>query len=566
MKIIKLTALVMCFALIITSCKKTSDQGKMIPKNAIVVVHVDSKSLLSKVSWDEIKQTNWYKEISSDTSVTGWKKQLLENPENSGIDIKGGFVFFYQKSNAADDGQAVFEGNVKDAKAFEQFNKNLDPASTSVKDGDVTMLTLKNKSVVGWNASKFVYVVSTPSTKGMPYGVDTLNVPAPPVNVTDKLSAVCKRLFALNPDSSLAKNEKFANLLSEAGDVHYWQNTEQIMNSIPQMGMLGMLKLDVFFKGNVSTATANFDNGKININQKMYAGKELTDMIEKYGGSKINTDMIKNIPSQNVTGLLVVNFKPEGIKEIIKLTGMDGMANMFLSQQGLTLDDFVKATKGDMLFAVTDLQLKKDPLGRDTLNGMSDNQNSKPDASYLFSLSIGDKASLDKIISAGKKMTASDTPSVKLVENDKYFVMGNKPENMSKYLSGGNSIFPFMDKLSGHPIAGFIDINKILTTVNMHPMGDSSNKAVMDASVKMWDNIYFMGGEMKDGALVMNTEINLLDKNTNSLKQLNQYFDNIAKVMMEKEKREKANQVTFDTIGAPPHGMNKVDSALKPRH
>ena len=151
---------------------------------------------------------------------------------------------------------------------------------------------------------------------------------APLVDKSVTLSAVCKNLFSLKSDSSLAENEKFSNLLKETGDIHTWVNSEEIMKSSSALGMLGMLKLDVFFKDNISTYTVNFDNGKIDINHKGYAGKEFTDFLQKYSGESINTDMIKAIPSQNLFGVLAINFKPEGIKELIKLTGMDGMLNM----------------------------------------------------------------------------------------------------------------------------------------------------------------------------------------------------------------------------------------------
>ncbi len=184
----------------------------------------------------------------------------------------------------------------------------------------------------------------------------------PLVDNTVALSAVCKNLFSLKSDSSLEKNEKFTDLLTEKGDIHAWINTEEIMKSSGSLGMLGMLKLDVFLKDNISTYTVNFDNGKIDVKQKGYAGKEFTDFLKKYSGGNINTDMIKTIPSQNVFGVLAMNFKPEGIKELIKLTGMDGFLNMYTGQMGFNLDDFVKANKGDITLAVTDFKMNKDSL------------------------------------------------------------------------------------------------------------------------------------------------------------------------------------------------------------
>ncbi|HMF71139.1 MAG TPA: hypothetical protein VK616_06670 [Flavitalea sp.] len=44
----------------------------------------------------------------------------------------------------------------------------------------------------------------------------------------------------------------------------------------------------------------------------------------------------------------------------------------------------------------------------------------------------------------------------------------------------------------------------------------------------MWQDILITGGKVKNGAMNYDVEINLVDKNVNSLKQLNQYFDKLS--------------------------------------
>jgi len=143
-------------AILFASCTKKNEEGKMIPSNAMVVVQVNSKSMQEKLTWDEVKQSSWFKEINSDSSTKAWVKQLLDNPANSGIDFTGSLIFFVSK-NPGTDGQLVFEGSVKDAGNFSQFNKHLDSAATVKTDGDISYLTLKDKVGVAWNSQKFVY-------------------------------------------------------------------------------------------------------------------------------------------------------------------------------------------------------------------------------------------------------------------------------------------------------------------------------------------------------------------------------------------------------------------------
>ncbi len=541
-------------AFLFSSCSKKNEVGKMIPKNAMFVMELNTKSLREKITWDDIKQTSWFREAYSDSSTKDWTKKLLDNPENSGIDLNGSLIFFVSK-NSATEGDIVLEGTIKSESDFGDFNKNLDSSATIKKDGDLNMLFLKDETVVAWNDKHFVYAFDAgQAMKFNPMNNSSFNQSnvAPLVDKSVTLAAVCKSVFSLKSDSSLAGSDKFTNLLKEKGDMHAWINTEEIMKSSSSLGMLGMLKLDVFFKDNISTYTVNFDNGKIDVSQKGYAGKEFSDFLQKYSGSGINTDMIKTIPSQNIFGVFAFNFKPESIKELIKLTGMDGMLNSQTSQLGFNLDDFVKANKGDITLAISDVTMPNISQGGGNSN-MS--MSYKPDFNILFSASIGDKQSFQKLMEAGKKIggqmgTNSDT-GIAYGQNDKLFAITNHQHFLNDYLAGNaNNKFDFLDKINGHPFGLYIDLHKILTLADAaKSQVHDEDKTIMDASLKLWNNIFMTAGDFKDGAMTGNTEINFIDQSTNSLKQLNNYFDVIATA----EKAKKAEQ-------AP--DMNTMDSTM----
>jgi Domain of unknown function (DUF4836) len=545
-------------AFLFSSCSKKNEEGKMIPKNAMVVVQFNSKSLKEKLTWDEIKQSDWYNMALSHFlgTANSQMKKVFENPESSGIDLNSSLVFFVAKNSGG--AQLVVEGTVKNADDFSLFNKSMDSSATIKKEGDLSTLVLHDEIAAAWNDKNFVYAFDASGAGSrfnpMDNGMGNQSSMAPLVDKSVTLSAVCKNLFSLKSDSSLAENEKFSSLLKETGDIHTWVNSEEIMKSSSALGMLGMLKLDVFFKDNISTYTVNFDNGKIDINHKGYAGKEFTDFLKKYSGDGINTDMIKAIPSNNLFGVLAINFKPEGIKELIKLTGMDGMLNMQTDKFGFTLDDFVKANKGDVMLAVTDFAMKN--MSYPTGDSTSPATYQKPDFNVLFSVEIGDKASFQKLIDAGKKLSGemgrNDT-SISFGQNDKVFAISNHQHFLNDYLAGkADNKFDFLDQLSGHPVALFIDLHKTLSVMNSKNTGNSEDKSIMDESLKLWNNIIVRGGDFKNGAINGNTEINFMDQNTNSLKQLNNYLNVIAKA--EKAKRDKAQSETnaTDSLMIPP--------------
>ena len=160
MKFLKLTGIILSLAFILNSCSKTANQGKMVPKEAGFVLVINMKSLTSKVSWNDLKETSWFKDKSVDSNMTEWKKKMLANPETSGIDMKSDLVFFLLKKG--EQGQAVFVGDVKDSKAFQEFNKRFDSTAVPTKEGDLNFLKFQNKALMGWNDTKFVYVADVP--------------------------------------------------------------------------------------------------------------------------------------------------------------------------------------------------------------------------------------------------------------------------------------------------------------------------------------------------------------------------------------------------------------------
>jgi hypothetical protein len=271
----------------------------------------------------------------------------------------------------------------------------------------------------------------------------------------------------------------------------------------------------------------------------------MMDILKKYAQGGINGEMIKNIPSANVLGIISFHIKPEGIAEMIKLTGMDGMINMMLTPQGFSMDDFVKATNGDFMVVFTDLNY-------------SDGMSAKAPFTVLFATGIGDKTSFNKLLDAGLKLKPDmnkDSSGIAYAKNDKYFVVGNNLQAVNKYIAGGNSTYSFSDKLKDHPFGMFVDLSKILTSINTgHAPKDTADMAMLNASVKVWDNVYMEGGDVNDNVATGTMEVNFIDKKTNSLKQLNSYVNQMSAYVKERKKKNEESMSGMDstTIAMPP--------------
>ena len=538
---------VLSAAFVFSSCTKKSEIGKMVPKDAMFVLHLDTKSLLSKVTWQDVKQNQWYQKVTTDPSLKAWQKKLVADPESSGIDMNGGLIFFAEKDANNPDGILAVEGSIKDAAAFTQFNKDLDSTSTIKTDGGISLLTLHGEAVVGWDGNHFAYVFSAAGAKSKLESLNPMGGQGsmtPLVPQTQSLSTACQNLFSLKSDQNLTKNEKFSNLLGETGDIHVWINSEEIMKNSSGLGMLGMLKLDVFFKDNISTYTVNFDQGKIDITHKGYAGKELMDFMKKYQGGSINSDMISAIPSTNIDGIFAMHFQPQGLKELIQMIGLDGVINNYSGKIGFGLDDFVKANSGDLVVALSDLSVKKSANDQ----SVSD----KPSMNVLFSVGIGDKASFQKLLDAGKQlggaMGPSDT-SVVFGQNDKYFAISNHQHFLNDFVAGNaHNHFPFMDQIGGHSMGLYIDLHRILTEIKNNAPLDPDQDTLMNASLGLWKDIYGTSGDITGGAIVGHTQIDFMDGSTNSLVQLNHYFDKMSSIAIRKMEEEKKHPGAADSV------------------
>ena len=523
---------VMLFA----SCSKDNKQGRYIPETAGAVFHINGESLNEKLPWDEVKQNEAFKKMSADTTVPAFAKAIMDNPENSGVNTKSDLEIFLMKDSAG--AYAGMEGFIKDDAKFKKFltdaNKNLKESS---KDG-FTYLT-DEKGSAGFNKERFIITINLPQMTQL--GGSRSSFPTDSsfgmqeIKYDRDMMGVTTGLLNLKEDLSLAKNDKFSDLMSTKGDMHMWYSAEHL-NLTQNMGaMSAVANLKKLTEGAVFTGTVNFEDGKISFDGKSYGSKDMTDIYKKYSRSSFDNNMLKNIPSKNLAGMFIMSFDPQAIMDILKLLGLDGLANIAMAQAGLTLDDIVKATKGDLMIAVTDLKPDTDTTAKEK-------------AQYIFSASIGDKASFNKLMDAAKKyapmMGAADDSGPSYNMNDKYFAFSNSKATTDTYLAGkANTSFSFTDKISGGPMGGYVDFQYIFSAMKPADQ-DSTEKAGFDAASKLFDNMVINGGNFSNGAISQHWELNLMDKKTNSLKQLNTFIGTMTVLEQEKNKKREESWKT----------------------
>lgn len=514
--------------LVFAACSGGIKSDLSIPKDAAIVFHINSGSLSSKLSWEEIKATEWYKEVLNEAKDSLGKK-ILENPAASGVDTDKDFAFFMQRKGRG--GIGVFEGNIADAAAFANMAKSMSKVDAVKKDGEWNMLEASKSSLVAWNDDRFALITDLPD-------LGKMNPMAGEKSTSfsnDSLKVFIKEIMSLDGDKSLFDDDRFAKMMKEDADMHMWVNSSAIYADM--LGMMSMMKIGSLFQDNVTAASINFEDGKISVKSQNYFGKELSDFFKKYEGRKVDAAVLNRIPSQNIIGVMAGNFDPESIKEFFKYIGADGFLNMMLAESNMTVDEIFDATTGQFVMALTDLQMKDTTITYDFGEGEPyTSTTSSPDMNVLFASGVNKKSLFEKMLTALKGEAPEMPFSYQLT--DKWFAAGNKQATIDAFMTGKTTDHAFTSKISGHPFGMYLDLKRLLQT---NFSKDSAAIEMLNASANVWEDMVATTNEFKDGSLTSEMVINMVDKKTNSLKQLNQFIEKMYTI-------QKKHKPAFDAM------------------
>ena len=540
LKTLQFTCLVCLSMLLMVSCKKKNEAGKFIPGNAAAVAVFDGVSLTKKLSWEEIKQGEMFKQAYLDSSLSQMAKSVMDNPENTGLDVKNNITVFVVKDSSG--GYGAVTGIIKDAAKFKNYLTATVKDGVASTSGKIQFIT-KDDYTFSWNEDRF-YMVSeikgldnNPMLGGMDFPTDSIrdmDSVIIPVKSTMNLTAIAEKLYQIEAKNSLTENEKFGEVMSKEGDIKFWINVEALQSNSMGMAAMAMLNVGKLTKDSYYTGVANFEDGKVVMDIMSYSGKELSALWKKYEGDDMDTKIIAQSPIKDPAVLISMNYQPKGLKALLELTGLEGFANLGATKFGFTVDDFINGQNGKMLIVIGDVT--KDSSGKMEPKG-------------FFTVGIKDKVAFAKIIAAAKK-EAGMVPAGKAeyAVNDNNFAIGT-PGIATAYLNGkSNNNYTFLDRIKGGPVGGFINIDYLLNNTR-----SSTNPTAMDSlNVAIWDNVVFYGGKFVDGGITQHLELNMKDKKTNALKQLNTYINKMAvEEKRRKELMEKEGPKMDEVVAAP---------------
>ncbi|WP_343744647.1 DUF4836 family protein [Chitinophaga sp.] len=587
-------------AVVLSSCSKVPEVSKHIPKTAGVVIDLNAKEITQKLATNGLTMDKLFSAVQSkDTSsevMKAWK-----DAENSGIDLKNHFFVSFVFQGQAGDNKSYITAtaSLTDADKFEGFLKKSEK-NFSLKSGKdfKYIIEEESKGIVAWNKSTVIFLTNIDPNginKYAPAGTPGLSSPdsdseadtaaaaattTPVALVTAEedaanatMVAEVDHLFHLKENETAGAIEPFAKLLKENADMSVFVNPEAIYNS----GMLTMIPANFkkLMEGTYYTGTSNFEKGRIVANGNYYMGKEIASIFKKYGNKEIDMDMLKKYPSQNLAGFMSYAFDFHMVGEIVKSTGMDGIANMFLAKSGLSMDDILNAFEGQFTYVVSDFGIEKKESKYSPGEFYEE-----PTSKWIFNLKVGNKEAFNKVMTspmlkemftkegdryvyANPGMAAAGMPAVSITE--KFITVGSDSVLLQDYLAGKGSLkLPegIEGKVKGSMMGGYVDLEKVISVIPEDKANSEEEKGLLVKLKGLLKDMTVVtkaaSGDVSKSEIILNFK----NKDENSLVQLINFGTEAAKAMEAKKAKEKALEdslfatpvdapVAADTIAAP---------------
>ena len=553
------------FLLVLTAMSIQAQNLKQyIPNDATFVVSVDLANLDSKISFDKLKEFDFYKEGMKEfeKEMSRESEELTEafkNPSDYGIDVMSESYMFGDISKESSFFGLVF--NISDSKKFSNFfKKNILPEA----EGAVMGMMGGFQTVTGigatfaWN-DKVGILVGGESNTG-----------------TDKstIDGFAKKILTGTPKNSILSDMRYNKITKDRkSDMRMWMDYSWVMDMQIEGGeMVGVPGMDAMltamkelYKGTDYLIEMNFNDGAAVIDSKMYSNQKTMDMLATMTEGELNKKFYKYLPKNNLMGYFSLAMRTENFADgmfqmfdpMIKEMGMtrevmEGMAVGAVNSMGLELDakGLYEIIRGDMVFAVTGMReftIKKIQYDDDFNKIEVEAKQMMPEV--LAMMSYGREADLRKVIQMGvdvgvlNKVGESFKVTVPMEElpmdmflmmKDGILFITNNTDLATGNLQDGYSKADRMTKdqqklMAESGGAFFWDIPSTLNAVSAFAkeegMNDEMAEKMMNVSKQSLESMAMkMDKEIKES---YNSEfkLNFINKRMNALEQLFSYFN-----------------------------------------
>lgn len=443
-------------ALGFTSCSKKSENLKVIPKDAMVVVSFDLQSLYQKADVEELQQLKSFQKlkekISNDNKEMGKIfNEILKDPKSSGVDFKkNAFFFVCDSKKYGGDSRNPYIGVTAvlsdDAKFKDLLNRVSQATETQLdikKEGALNIVYFNEGASLSWDNKKMLFLVND--------------------NYSTRVDVVLKKLYEQSKSEQITDIKGFSDFLDGQKDINVWLNFGGFMqdDSMFLNGIAASLYKSLFNMQKDSYFYGFIDFGKDDIKLTTYSiyNKETAKLLKKYDLYDISfdKDILKNFPEKlpiAIGGAVNVKNYYEFLKaQFGKELNEDDLVKL-LNTQGLTKDNVLNFFGGSFVLAIEGFENQKyisydlveDEQSED---GYEYKEVEKERMFPIFGLSfnIGDKTLLDKVITLASlalengyyKLPLQKDLTFYFAYNNKAFYGSNSPKGVEAFLKGGVS-------------------------------------------------------------------------------------------------------------------------------
>ena len=443
-------------ALGFTSCSKKSENLKVIPKDAMVVVSFDLQSLYQKADVEELQQLKSFQklkeEISNDNKEMGKIfNEILKDPKSSGVDFKkNAFFFVCDSKKYGGDSRNPYIGVTAvlsdDAKFKDLLNRVSQATKLQLdikKEGALNIVYFNEGASLSWDNKKMLFLVND--------------------NYSTRVDVVLKKLYEQSKSEQITDIKGFSDFLDGQKDINVWLNFGGFMqdDSMFLNGIAASLYKSLFNMQKDSYFYGFIDFGKDDIKLTTYSiyNQETAKLLKKYDLYDISfdKDILKNFPEKlpiAIGGAVNVKNYYEFLKaQFGKELNEDDLVKL-LNTQGLTKDNVLNFFGGSFVLAIEGFENQKyisydlveDEQSED---GYEYKEVEKERMFPVFGLSfnIGDKTLLDKGVALAHlalengyyKLPLQKDLTLYFAYNNKAFYGSNSPKGVEAFLKGGVS-------------------------------------------------------------------------------------------------------------------------------
>jgi len=465
-------------AVFFASCSNSIKEARFIPKDATFVIVAQPASLNDKLAKANISLDTLYKEFAEKDSSFNIK---FEDLKSCGINWLGNmFVYMHTKTGANNSATFYINAlvNINDSSKIVAFIKKHNPKKDlEIKSTkDFSYIKMSDESILSWSNKYAIITVAHTTYQTPKFSTDSISkvqfIPTDNENVATDLLQQVTTYYTQKEEESVASVKQFTDMFKEKADAYTYSSTNGFLNSLNNLPYLQLPKLQELLRDNYSTSTINFADGQIEVKGNSYTNATLSALFKKYPGSAINTSYIENYPSNNINGFMLFAFNPQIFTGLLKELGVEPIADSYLDKSGFTTADIFKCFKGDLALTVSDVNFS-DIL----INGKK-----LPPVKMLIDANVGDKASLDKIMSkavesgliikTGNTYTGGDlVKSMGMIVqiDDKHFIVASDSLLYKTYIAQttkSNISSDVLGKIKGKSSAIYVNIESLVAASN----------------------------------------------------------------------------------------------------